>query len=136
MNCILGYRIEHGEDGYGPFCTFNSVYEIREHSIDGLNLKSLRKYVETYMKCPWDEYGSANVFTKFHFSAAPSLDLLNEWITNEEMECLISNNYRIYKVKLNPSCFVGEHNIFYTQQDLIEKEDVTEMVCNSIPQEI
>lgn len=117
-------RIEH-KDGYGLFVRWDDNWIEREWSInkDSKCIAILRRHQN--FPSPYEE---GHNMEENHFCGFKNIRQLKEWFTFDELEYIIENNCRIFKVTINECLFEGSQQIIFTKDKVVSKEDITEEI--------
>jgi len=116
MNLI---RIEDSE-GIGFFGSKFGVHknnEIREE-MKGLVERHSSEFPEA------EEEGLKR--TEHDYHAFKSLYDMMKWITEKELQKLIANGFKVYRIKVY-NIQIGKHQVLYKKTDIRKKIDITEL---------
>lgn len=73
---------------------------------------------------PWED--NLNMISGLHYCAYRSLEMLERWITPEEMKILIANKFTVWLYEVS-EWQEGRDNTIFRREDVVDKRDLTEL---------
>lgn len=122
MKTIQVIRVEHS-DGYGMFVNFTNDGERRDFMNkvpDNINERH-----GTFKTPQLDGMDMDDDW----FCAYKSVDQFKEWVTKEEVQVLLSLDFKIYLIEVT-NFQVGEFQVIYTKDSIVLKKDISELFIN------
>jgi thioredoxin-related protein len=118
MNVKQVLRIE-AEDGWGMFR--NHPDHLERETIDQINYNVYDRHCS--MNNPYQD--GLNM-TDDHFCAYASLEMMEKWLTTEEIREILSYDYNIYLIELT-EWQEGKHNVIFKQEHVKSKINISDL---------
>jgi hypothetical protein len=128
MENIQFIRMESPEDGYGIFTSTKNDINRRWSICLSMDHEVSQQIYSNHNRfpSPYEEGFNLHKTSNECFCGFKSLEQVSEWFTREQIKYIISNGIRIYAITGKPT-FIGKFQIIFEKENIISKEDITEL---------
>lgn len=129
MKTIL--RLENVDDGMGFFYSYRSYIHNLSRAEQHIINKLKDRHNEEF-PAPHADEGIDRFITHDEFCAFKSIESLEQWVTKEELQILISVGIKVLMIDVD-ECDEGEYQIVYKKTNIINTKDVTDLFLTKKP---
>ena len=120
-------RIEHPESGNGIWRHFD-----KQGHRTCLNLSNYDEFEDRHRSFATLRSELNSIFAMdyldmlVYFCGFKSIEQLQQWVYQSEINEFVSFGFRIYKIEVN-NCLMGDYQVFFKKDNIVSKIDITDI---------